>query len=105
MKTIKIYVAIDDTGMYQESNRFKGTYLHGELEQENKYDIFCFSEKLELGECGGLYHFIINGRPATFMLWIGELSMGSKWRGYLIYNNDEEYNWCLDNYNKRKQLI
>ena len=103
MKEIKIYSANDDVGMYQEENRLRGTFLHGELEAEMKFDIFCFSEKLDLNE--GLHSFKINNREATLMLWEDLSTERKKWLGYLVYTNDDTFDWCFENYKKREQLI
>lgn len=101
---MKIYSALDDTGIYNEKFRLRGTYLHGELEREMGYDIFCFEKLLVL--MPGKHKFVINGKPATLFLW--EHLMDSdrdKWRGYLVYDNDEEYSFCENNYEIKKQLI
>jgi len=94
MKTIKIYSAQDDTGMYHEGNRLQGTYAHGELETQLGYDIFCFSEKLDLSP--GQYSFKVFERPATLFLWRGDRY--AKWRGFLIYDTDKDYQWARDKY-------
>lgn len=102
---IKIYVAIDDTGMYKEANRYRGTYLHGELQDENRYDIFSFSEKLDLEE--GIHKFSINNRPTTYFLWKADEYWADKdkWRGYLIYDTDEDYEWAKKQYEAKEQFI
>ena len=100
---MKIYTSLDDTGMYQEKFRFRGTYLHGELETEMGYDIFCFEKELNLDI--GKHYFIINNKPSTLFLWKGDEYMVSEWRGYLVYDDDTEYDWCKDRYEKQKQLI
>ena len=100
---IKIYTSLDDTGMYNEEFRYKGTYLHGKLEIDMGYDIFCFDRKLDIKE--GIHSFIINSIPSTLFLWKGDINLGSVWRGYLIYNNDEEFEWCKENFNNKKQFI
>jgi len=99
---IDIYTAHDDR--YQEEYRFKGTYAHGELETELDYDIFSFSRMPHINGSGE-YEFIINERIATFFLWESEIDMGSKWRGFLIYNTDEDYSWAKEKYKTKRNLI
>lgn len=111
MITAKVYVSIDDTGIYNEDFRFAGTYLHGELETQNGYDIFAFDRKIELDE--GAHDFMINNRPCTFFIWKDEHchtrekngKIVKYWRGYLIYKSDEAYEFCKKNFKKREQLI
>jgi hypothetical protein len=99
---IDVYPVHDDE--YQDELRFKGTYAHGELETELDYDIFSFSRNPNINGQGE-YEFIINERIATFFLWESEIDMGSKWRGYLIYNTDKEYSWAKEQYKTKQNLI
>ncbi len=99
---IDVYSAHDDK--YQDELRFEGTYAHGELETELGYDIFSFSRNPNINGQGH-YEFIINERLATFFLWKSEIDMGSKWRGYLIYNTDKDYSWAKEQYKSKPNLI
>lgn len=103
MEEIKVYVSIDDTGMYNYENRFGGTYLHGTLEQENHYDIFAFEKKMELEE--GAHDFLIDKRPCTFFLWKSNFRT-KYWRGFLVLKSDkEDYEYCKCAFEEREQNI
>jgi hypothetical protein len=69
--------------------RYQGTYLHGILEKEIGYDIFCFDRPSYF--TFGATRVIIEktGRMATFFLWKGW--GGNQYRGYMIYNNDPDF--------------
>ena len=84
--------------------RYEGTYLHGVLEREVGYDIFCFSKEQSFQL--GATRVIIEktGRMATFFLW-RSLSGFRGFRGYLVYNNDIEYNFCRNQYEQQKDMI
>lgn len=83
--------------------RYRGTYLHGELEEEIGYDIFCFDRPTEFKL--GAHDLIIEGtgRPATFFLWEGDDMQ--EFRGYLIYNDDEAFDFCERRYNDKSKMI
>jgi hypothetical protein len=104
MENLKIYTAIDDTGMYNDDFRYGGTYLHGQIETDNHYDIFAFSKKTDFEE--GIHYFKVNDRWVVFFLYKPERFTMNEWRGYLVYANDyEELVFCAEQFNKRKQDI
>lgn len=101
MKTLNVISINDETA--NEDFRYKGTYLHGELETQIGYDIFAFTEATNFEE--GAHEIIIGHtkRPATFFLWKG--IHFANWRGYLIYNNDYYYEYCKKQFINRSQQI
>jgi hypothetical protein len=76
--------------------RYKGTFLHGELETEIGYDIFCFTEPSYFTY--GATEVIIKrtNKVATFFLWRGDKF--NQYRGYLVYNDDKEFKQCKMNF-------
>lgn len=94
MKTLNVRSITDETA--NVNNRYEGTYLHGELETQIGYDIFAFVEETNFEE--GAHEIIIGHtkRPATFFLWKG--TVFTRWRGLLVYNNDEAYEYCKSQY-------
>ena len=85
--------------------RYGGTYLHGELEDEVGYDIFAFTTDVTFEE--GINKVIIRKteREATFFLWSVKKSGMFPWRGFLVYDDDEDYDHCLRAFQKRKNHI
>lgn len=81
-----------DNQNWNDENRFNGTYLHGEIATDKGYDIFCFTEKLELGE--GIHNIKVDDRECAFFLWESKLRGYVEWRGLLIYSTDPEYDYC-----------
>ena len=43
---VEVYSSHDDR--YKEEYRFRGTYAHGELEDDLDYDIFSFDRSIEV---------------------------------------------------------
>jgi len=83
--------------------RYPGTFLHGVLETETEYDIFCFTKKTSF-ELGATKVIIEKtGRRATFFLWEGDRF--NQYRGYLVYDNDPEYEYCRINFENQEQCI
>lgn len=85
---MKIYTARDDR--FIPENQIQGVYLHGEIENDMGYDIFSFSEKIE--PIVGITELSINNRKCNLYIWESEEVMLYKFRGYLIYSDDEEFN-------------
>jgi hypothetical protein len=94
-----------DNPNWNEANRFRGTYLHGDIERDMGYDIFCFTEKLEL--TGGIHLLEINNIPCTFFIWESiEFPIRSEWRGFLIYTSDlESYVYCKECFDDKQELL
>ena len=101
MKKLNVQDILDD-GVNQDF-RYHGTYLHGALEEEIGYDIFAFDRETDFKE--GATEVLIEGtgRVATFFLWASPSF--SKWRGYLVYNDDEEFEYCLRSFNDKKDFL
>tara|TARA_B110000116_G_C16627480_1_gene486702 strand:- start:492 stop:803 length:312 start_codon:yes stop_codon:yes gene_type:complete len=85
--------------------RFRGTYLHGVLEKEIGYDIFCFDREVDFPL--GATQLIIKstGKKATFFLWKSDEPRAERFVGYLVYNNDVDYDFCRKNFELQKQHI
>ena len=107
MKKVDV-IDINDEGS-NEDFRYPGTYLHGEIENEIGYDIFCFDRETDFKE--GVNDLIIygTGRKATFFLWVAKSQcyIGSiyEWRGLLVYDDDEEFEYCLREFNNRSEFL
>ena len=101
---IKVNVLSINSEQANEDFRFRGTYLHGVLEDEIGYDIFCFDREVSFPL--GATQLIIKstGRRATFFLWKGD-SRREGFTGYLVYDNDVEYDFCRRNFELQKQTI
>ena len=99
---VEVYSSHDDR--YKEEYRFRGTYAHGELEDDLDYDIFSFDRLIEI-EIPGEYKFIINNRHTTFFGWLGDEFNDTKCRGLLVYDTDEEYEFALDKYRRVEQIL
>ena len=99
-------VAINDENANSDF-RFQGTYLHGVLEDEIGYDIFCFDRQVDFPL--GATQMIIKatGKRATFFLWKDESRLQdiNRFKGYLIYDNDVDYDFCRKNFELQKQRI
>ena len=95
--TLTIYTSQDTK--FNPDFRYHDTYLHGQLEKDMGYDIFSFNEKTNF--CPGIHHIIINSRQCIFILWEAD----KKYKGYLIYKNDEEMGYCIDKYLRKVTLI
>ena len=91
MKKVNVIDINDDAS--NDDFRYPGTYLHGELEDEIGYDIFAFDRKTEFVE--GVNDVLVeeSQREATFFLWANEGTF-QLWRGYLVYNDDAQYERC-----------
>jgi hypothetical protein len=102
---IKIDVVDYNSEHANKDFRFKGTYLHGVLENEIGYDIFCFDREVNFPL--GATQLIIKstGRRATFFLWESEASREKEFKGYLVYDNDVDYDFCRKNFELQKQMI
>ena len=102
---IKIDVVDYNSERANRDFRFKGTYLHGVLEDEIGYDIFCFTREVNFPL--GATQLIIKstGKRATFFLWKDEASREQGFKGYLVYDNDVEYDFCRKNFELQKQHI
>tara|TARA_R110000803_G_scaffold10393_2_gene31859 strand:+ start:435 stop:740 length:306 start_codon:yes stop_codon:yes gene_type:complete len=99
---VEVYSSHDDR--YKEEYRFRGTYAHGELEDDLDYDIFSFDRSIEI-DSPGEYKFIINNRNSTFFVWLGDEVNDTKWRGLLVYDTDEDFAWALDKYRRAEQIL
>tara|TARA_R110002167_G_scaffold234388_1_gene439635 strand:- start:12477 stop:12794 length:318 start_codon:yes stop_codon:yes gene_type:complete len=86
-------------------NRYPGTYLHGVLEQEIGFDIFSFDRKIHF-ELGATKVIITStGRRATFFLWEVEDLRSREYLGYLVYDNDPDYEFCRKKFENKAQCI
>lgn len=87
--------------------RFAGTYLHGQIENDYKYDLFAFNIPISLSE--GIHHFTLDcGRDVLFFLWHDTSSLEGvrAWRGLLIYADDySNVLYALKSFNTKKQNI
>jgi hypothetical protein len=102
MKKLNVLDINDENANYKF--RYRGTYLHGDLEEEIGYDIFAFDEDTDFGE--GEHRVLIkeSARHATFFLWKGDHS-SSEWLGYLVYNDDSDFYHCERAYLTKSQII
>ena len=105
---IKIDVVDYNSERANRDFRFKGTYLHGVLEDEIGYDIFAFDREVDFPL--GATQLIIKstGKRATFFLWKDtnkDLLSRNAFKGYLVYDNDVEYDFCRKNFELQKQHI
>ena len=102
---IKIDVVDYNSEHANKDFRFKGTYLHGVLEDEIGYDIFCFTREVNFPL--GATQLIIKstGKRATFFLWKSDAGRAERFVGYLVYDNDVEYDFCRKNFELQKQHI
>jgi len=84
--------------------RYGGTYLHGELEDEIGYDIFCFDRETDFTE--GAHEVLIEGtgRVATFFLWKSPIENWG-WRGLLVYNDDADFDYCNRQFKDRVDCL
>jgi hypothetical protein len=84
MKTLKIFTSQEKN--FDIKKRYRGTYLHGQLEDKKGYDIFSFERKQQFKE--GIHEIKIDGEDCSFFLWkSGKLY---DWRGFLILSKDQE---------------
>ena len=104
-KTIGVILANDyENENWNSNNRFRGTFLHGEIESDLGYDIFCFTEKLELRT--GIHMLKINEKNCTFFLWEPESTLRFEWRGLLVYDNDvPSYDYGLKCFNEKEDCL
>jgi hypothetical protein len=102
---IKVDVVDFNSPEANSNFRFKGTYLHGVLEREIGYDIFCFDREVNFPL--GATQLIIKstGKRATFFLWKADGERDRRFVGYLIYDNDVEYEFCRKNFELQRQMI
>tara|TARA_R110000803_G_scaffold52140_1_gene107429 strand:+ start:136 stop:447 length:312 start_codon:yes stop_codon:yes gene_type:complete len=102
---IKIDVVDYNSKKANRDFRFKGTYLHGVLEREIGYDIFCFDREVDFPL--GATQLIIKstGKRATFFLWKADGHRNRGFVGYLVYDNDVDYDFCRKNFELQKQNI
>lgn len=92
MRDLTISTMIEDG--FKNKNRFKGTFLHGKIEDDYKHDIFSFDRKQQFDE--GVHHLIINKKDVTFFLKKGKIL---PYRGLMVYTKDEiAYKYALDKY-------
>lgn len=97
-----IVTGLDDRFKSEDRNWYKGTYLHGKIERDHEYDIFCFDRKQNLEE--GIHYFQVNGKDVTFFLWKNreQREFMYPWRGYMVYSDDKEaYDDALKKYTKK----
>lgn len=97
MTEVKIYT-VQEEG-YNNNFNVRGTFLHGQLENDRKYDIFSFDK--DYGFEDGIHSLMVNDKECYFMLWTSD---GRK-HGYLIYKDDKDLSFCLDNYIDKKTTI
>jgi hypothetical protein len=103
MLQVKIHVAIDDP-KYDACNRYKGTYLHGELADIYKYDIFSFDKPFIFYQ--GMHKLLVDDKHCTFFLWYGKIHDDDVWRGYLVLDSDTEcYEQARRSYKSEQQII
>ena len=99
MKTVNIISANEPNANF--FNHYNGTYLHGELEEETGFDLFCFDREVKF-DCGKTEVLIeVTDRVATFFLWAGEKG----WYGLLVYNDDEKFQECVDCYDRKEENL
>ena len=88
-----------------ENYRYRGTYLHGVLETEIGYDIFSFDREISFPLGATKVIIESTGRRATFFLWEGDSRRGQEYTGYLVYDNDADYDFCRNNFELKSQAI
>lgn len=94
---------------YNYKNRFKGTFLHGKIEDHYGYDIFAFGRKKKFDV--GVHNFTIkdkdnDDRDVTFFLWKPSDFRFTDWRGFLVFSKDEKaYSHALKCYSEKEENI
>jgi len=105
---IKLNVIDINSDKANSDFRYRGTYLHGVLEYEIGYDIFAFDRptNFKLGATKVIIE--ATDRRATFFLWQDDM-MNKKgiyeYRGYLVYDNDPQYDFCRKNFEIKEECI
>ena len=95
-------------GDYKDENlvtsRISGTYLHGDLQAKNGYDIFGIVGNLPTST--GIFPAKIIGREndeCTFFLWVGT---DKYTHGLVVLNSDkQDMEYALGEYNKRSSFL
>lgn len=104
MKWVKIYTS-EEKG-FDESKRYRGTYLHGILEGEKGFDIFSIDTDDTIPV--GLNSFINkdNGKELVLMLWMNKDQTDKDiFRGYMIYVDDPDFDYCLTHYKNKSSIL
>ena len=106
MKNIEIYTSQDDR--YNDKNRYYGTYLHGDIETDFEYDIFCFAEKQNFETV--IHKFLVNDKPTTFFVWKSsyqpEASKRAEWRGLVVYDSDvQNYEYAQQQFGEESSCL
>ena len=105
MREIFITTADKDKFKNKEGNWYKGTYLHGIIQDVLGYDIFSFDRKIKLNE--GVHHFTLGGADVTYFLWVNRDKKSiHKYRGYLVFSKDlKAYDFALKQYTRREEIV
>ena len=89
-----------------EDFRYRGTFLHGELQSKLGYDIFSFNQETNFEE--GIHSITVNGISCYFYLW-KTTSIDSNiipWRGLLVIQTDlESVKYAQECYIENRNLI
>lgn len=102
MKNLLVFVSTDENN-YIEKYRYRGTYLHGQMENDYQYDIFCFNQPTDFDY--GVHELTINNNDCLFYLWECT-TKEAEYRGLLVYkNNLEDVTYAWRQYNNKKQII
>lgn len=86
-----------------ETRRICGTYLHGELQDKNGYDIFGIVG--EVPKYAGIYPCKVLGinEQCSFFLWIGK---DGRAHGLVVANsNKKDVEYAMDCYKQRKSTL
>ena len=102
MKNLLVFIATDEDN-YVNKYRYRGTYLHGQMEDDYQYDIFCFNQPTDF-DCG-VHELTINNKECLFYLWECTTKEADH-KGLLVYKNDlEAVTYAEDHYNNKEQLL
>lgn len=98
----------DEYDDIHKHKRYRGTYLHGKMQDDYYYDIFAFVDPVDYDQ-EGVYRLTVNNTPCLFFLWIPEHPRVREmypWRGFLVYENDKEaVAWAKARFQTRKEQI
>jgi hypothetical protein len=99
---MELSISTSQQETYNNNNRYKGTYLHGQLESDMEYDIFSFDQETKFET--GVHQVIVNGVDCFFILWEDGLFV-DEFRGYLIYQDDKDLLFCLKGFLDKKEYF
>lgn len=93
----------DETVEADKVRRISGTYLHGELQDKNGYDIFGIVG--EIPKCTGIYpcEVLSINEQCSFFLWIGK---DGRAHGLVVAdNNEKDMKYAIACYKERVNVL